>query len=194
MHRGGDGRGESPAYFGDEPAAGTAQVTEGLGDLAPHGRATTTSERPRANSQRTRQTTSPQLQRPRYSAHRTDDADQLLKSVAVSAGEPNKLTGVLYHFALLRRSGDGNAAATAELQQAFFAKFAEGAQDGVGVDAEDGREVARGREPLSLFGFTVCDRAADLRGDLDVEVDGFVTVDLDAQHDATYISSMLVTA
>jgi hypothetical protein len=40
--------------------------------------------------------------------------------------------------------GDGDAAAAAELEQAFVSEESEGAQHGVGVDAENGGEVFRG--------------------------------------------------
>ena len=74
--------------------------------------------------------------------------------------------------ALFGGAGDGDAAAAAEFEQAFVAELAEGAEDGVGVDVEDGGEVFGGWESFAGFGFAVGDRAADLAGDLLVEVGG----------------------
>ena len=62
---------------------------------------------------------------------------------------------------MLGGSGDGDAAAAAELEQAFVAELAECAQDGVGVDAEDGGKVFGRREAFAGLGFAVGDRAAD---------------------------------
>jgi hypothetical protein len=50
--------------------------------------------------------------------------------------------------------------------------LAEGAEDGVGVDAEDRGEVFGGREAFARFRFAVGDGAADFAGDLLVEVEG----------------------
>ena len=58
---------------------------------------------------------------------------------------------------------------------------------------EDGGEVFGGWEAFSGFGFAVCDRAADLAGDLLVEVGGVGLVDLDIQHGASH-SSVIVAS
>ena len=68
---------------------------------------------------------------------------------------------------------------------------AERAENGVGVDAEDGGEVLGGRQALAGLGFAVGDRAADLAGDLLVELEGVVAVDLDTEHGASHSSSFV---
>ena len=90
-------------------------------------------------------------------------------------------------------AGDGDAATAAELEQSFVAQHAKGAEDGVGVDLEDGGEVFGWREPFSGFGFAVCDSAADLAGDLLVEVGGVGFVDLDIQQDASHSSVIMAS-
>jgi hypothetical protein len=94
-----------------------------------------------------------------------DDPDQLVGLVALGAGVVEKLLRLLDDGALLRGAGDGDPAAAAEFEEALVPELAEGAEDGVGVDLEDGGEVFGWREPFSGFGFAACDRAADLAGD-----------------------------
>ena len=89
---------------------------------------------------------------------------------------------------MLGGAGDGDAAAAAEFEEAFVAELAEGAEDGVGVDAEDGGEVFGGWESFAGFGFAVGDGAADLAGDLFVQVEGVVAVELDIPHGASQYS------
>ena len=101
-----------------------------------------------------------------------DDLDEFVGFVALAAGEVEELSGLFDDGAVFGGAGDGDAAAAAELEQAFVAELAEGAEDGVGVDAEDGGEVFGGREAFAGFGFAVCDRAADFAGDLFVELEG----------------------
>jgi hypothetical protein len=55
----------------------------------------------------------------------------------------------------------------------FVAERSQGAEDGVGVDAEEGGKVARRWEALAGFRFAVADRSADLGGDLLVEAVGW---------------------
>ena len=104
--------------------------------------------------------------------------------VAVAAGEVEEFLGLFDDGAVFGVSGDGDAAAAAELEQAFVAELAEGAQDGVGVDAEDGGEVFGGWESFAGFGFAVGDGAADLAGDLFVKLDGAFLVQLVIVDDA----------
>jgi hypothetical protein len=70
--------------------------------------------------------------------------------------------------------------------------LAECAQDGVGVDAEDVGEVFGGWESFAGFGFAVGDGAADLAGDLFVQVEGIVAVELDFPHSASHCSVILM--
>ena len=108
-----------------------------------------------------------------------DDLDEFVGFVALCAGVVEEIFGAFDDGALFGCAGDGDAAAAAELEQAFVAELAEGAEDGVGVDAEDGGEVSGGREPFAGLGFAVGDGAADLGGDLFVQFGGLVAVDLD---------------
>lgn len=105
--------------------------------------------------------------------------------VSVLAGHAGELGRLGDDGALLWRPGDGDAAAAAELEQALVTQRPERAQDGVGVDAELGREVARGRKPLPGLGLAVRDGSPDLRGDLGVQVGWFEGVHLDIQHDTS---------
>jgi hypothetical protein len=117
-----------------------------------------------------------------------DDVDQFVCSVAVGTGEADQRLGLLYHCSAVGGAGDRDASAAAELEQALVAKLAQGPEDGVGVDAENGGEVLRGRQALARLGFSVCDRPADLAGDLLVKVGRVASVDLDIQHDANQSS------
>ena len=101
------------------------------------------------------------------------------------AGHAGELGGLGDDGASLWRPGDGDAAAAAELEQALVTQRSERAQDGVGVDAELGREVARGREPLPGLGLAVGDGSPDLRGDLGVQIGWFEGIHLDIQHDTS---------
>lgn len=105
--------------------------------------------------------------------------------VSVFAGQTGELGCLGDDGAAMWRPGDGDAAAAAELEQALVTKRSERAQDGVGVDAELGREVARGRKPLPGRGLTVRDGSSNLRGDLGVQIRWFGRIHLDIHHDAS---------
>jgi hypothetical protein len=114
----------------------------------------------------------------------SDEVDEFVGFVALGAGVVEEVFGSFDQRALFGCAGDGDAAAAAEFEQAFVAELAEGAEDGVGVDAEDVREVFGGWESFAGFGFAVGDGAADLAGDLFVQVEGVVVIALDISHDA----------
>ena len=107
------------------------------------------------------------------------------------AGEADEVFGAGDDGAAFGAAGDGDAAAAAELEQPFVAEEAQRAQDGVGVDLEHGGEIAGGREALARRCFAVGDRAADLGGDLLVQLDWLVAVDLDTDHGASNSSSIM---
>src|SRR4026207_415256 len=67
-----------------------------------------------------------------------DQVDDFVGVVALGASVVEKVFGVVDEGALFRGAGDRDAAAAAEFEQAFVAELAEGAEDGVGVDAEGG--------------------------------------------------------
>src|SRR5581483_1680383 len=100
-----------------------------------------------------------------------DDVDELVGLVAVRACVVEELFCFFDEDTLLGRAGDGDAAAAPELEEAFVPELAEGAEHGVGVDAENVGEVFRGREPLAGLCLAVGDCTADLAGDLLVQVE-----------------------
>jgi len=106
----------------------------------------------------------------------------------VGAGIVEEFFRSFDHGAVLGCACDGDAAAAAEFEEAFVAELSESAEDGVGVDAEHGREVLGGRESFTGFGFAVGDSAADLARDLFMQVEGVVAVDLDMVHGASHYS------
>jgi hypothetical protein len=75
-----------------------------------------------------------------------------------------------------------DAATAPELKEPLITEKAQGAENGVCVDAEDGRQVAGGRQAFAWFGFTVGDGAADFGGDLLEQVGVVLAVDLDGEH------------
>jgi hypothetical protein len=121
-----------------------------------------------------------------------DEADEFFRFVALGARVVDELFRAFDHGALRRRSGNSDAAAAAKFEQALVAQLAEGAEDGVGVDAEDGREVFRGWESFAALGFAVGDGAADLACDLFVQVEGVVVVALDIPHGDKHYSFILM--
>jgi hypothetical protein len=122
----------------------------------------------------------------------SDEVDEFVWFVALGAGVVEEVFGSFDEGALLGGAGDGDAAAAAEFEQAFVAELAECAEDGVGVDAENVGEVFGGWESFAAFGFAVGDGAADLAGDLFVQVEGVVVVALDISHGAKHYSSILM--
>jgi hypothetical protein len=121
-----------------------------------------------------------------------DDLYEFVDAIAVFTGERHELPRSLDDGTTLGRSRDRDAAAAAEFEQAFVAELAEGAEDGVGVDAENVGEVFGGWESFAGFGFAVGDGAADLACDLFVQVEGVVVVELDISHGAMHYSSILI--
>jgi hypothetical protein len=117
-----------------------------------------------------------------------DYPDQFVGLVTVPAREADEFARARDNGAALRRAGDRDAAAAPKLEQALVAQRSQRAQDRVGVDADDGREVARWRQPLARPRFAFGDRAADLGRDLCVQVGRIMAVDLDAKHGASYTS------
>ncbi len=114
-----------------------------------------------------------------------DDPGELVGSVAVEAGEVEEVLGASDDSTALRCAGDGDAVASSKLEQAFVAQHPQGAEHGVGVDAENGREVFAGRKAFSRLRLTLCDRATDLSSDLLVEVGAVGSIDIDIQYGAS---------
>ena len=121
-----------------------------------------------------------------------DDLYEFVDAIAVFTGERHELPRSLDDRTALGRSRDRDAAAAAELEQAFVAELSEGAEDGVRVHSEDCGEVFGGRESFAGFGFAVGEGAADLACDLFVQVEGVVVVELDTSHGAMHYSFILM--
>jgi len=81
--------------------------------------------------------------------------------------------------AALPRAGDRDTATASKLEQALVAQSPQCAQHRISVDAENGGEVTRRREPLARLRLPFGDRAAELGGHLFVEAQWLVAVDLD---------------
>jgi hypothetical protein len=122
----------------------------------------------------------------------SDDLNEFVGLVTVTVGVMEKLFRALDDGALFGAAGDGDAAAAAEFEEAFVAKLAECAKDGVGIDAEEGGEVFGGWESFAGSGLAVGDGSADLAGDLLVQVEGVAAVEFDIPHCASQYSSILV--
>jgi hypothetical protein len=108
----------------------------------------------------------------------------------VSAAELDELSGLGDDGAALGRPGDVDPPAATELQQTLIAEHPERSQDRVGVDLEDGGEIACRRQPFSGGRLTLGDRTADLARDLFVQNHGSVAVDVDFEHRASDTSFM----
>jgi hypothetical protein len=114
--------------------------------------------------------------------HVLDDLDQFFGAVALLASEADKLASAGDNGSSLGCTGDVDATTTSELQQAFIAKQAKRAENGVRVHAKHGGEITGGREPFAWLCFAVGDSAPDLGGHLLEQVRLFLAVDLDVQH------------
>ena len=123
-----------------------------------------------------------------------DDLDQFVERVALLAGELDEVSCLLDDCALFGSAGDGDAAPSAELEQAFVAEGTESAEYGVRVDADDGGEVSGWWESFAWFGFTVCDGATDGCGGLFEQRHVAVMIELAKSNHASYISTIVVGA
>ena len=122
-----------------------------------------------------------------------NDLDQFVERVALSAGELDEVSCLLDDCALFGSGGDGDAASSAELEQAFVAEGTEGAQHGVRVDAHDGGKVSGWWQSFAWFGFTVCDGATDCCGGLFEQRHVAVVVELAIANHASYSSTIVAS-
>lgn len=86
-------------------------------------------------------------------------------------------------------AGDMDAAAAAEFQKALVAEQSQGAQHGVGVHPQDGREVPGGGQSLTGACLSIGNRPSDLPGDLVMEQSRVGSIYLDLEHCASYDST-----
>jgi len=128
----------------------------------------------------------------RRSGEVLDDLNQLVDLVPVVARKPDKLLGLGNDRAAAGRAGNRDPAPASELQQSLVAQFPQGPEDGVRVDAECLREIARRRKAFSGLRLPVCDRPTDLPGDLLVQLHGRVTIHLDFSDGADHSSFILL--
>ena len=121
-----------------------------------------------------------------------DHLDELVDGVSLPASELDQLPHLLDDGAALGCPGHGDSASASKLEQPFVLKQPQRAQDGVGVDSENGREVSGWWESFTGLGFAVCDRASYLGGDLEIEeVAAVFLVHLDTYQCTRDTSSML---
>jgi hypothetical protein len=118
-----------------------------------------------------------------------DQADEFVGFAALGSSVVEEVSCAFDEGALFGGAGDGDTPAASEFEQAFVAELAEGAQDGVGVNAEDRSEVLRRREAFPRLRLAFGDRPADLGCDLCVEVGRVGPVDLDTKHGASDTSA-----
>ena len=87
-----------------------------------------------------------------------DHLDELVDGVSLRAGELDQLSHLLHDGAALGCPGHRDPATATKLEQPLVLEQPQRAQDGVGVDAEDGREVSCRWESLAGLRLPVCDR------------------------------------
>jgi hypothetical protein len=97
----------------------------------------------------------------------------------VSAGKVDQFPDPRQDSTSLRRAGDGDSPAPLKVEDALVSKGSERPEDGVGMHSEYGRQVACGWEALARSHLTFGDVPPDLRCDLLMQRDGFVSGDLD---------------
>ena len=121
-----------------------------------------------------------------------DHLDELVDGVSLSASELDKLSHFLDDGAALGCPGNRDSPTAAKLEQPLVLKQPQRAQDGVGVDSENGREVSRRRESFTGLRFAVCDRTPYLGGDLEIEeVGAGFLVHLDTNQCTSNTSSLV---
>src|SRR5581483_7007492 len=122
------------------------------------------------------------------SAEVFDHLDQFGAAVAVPAGEGDEVASASGDGAAVGCTRDRDASAAPELKQPLVSEGAQRPQDCVGVDADHGGQIPCRWQALAWAGLAVGDCAADLGRDLLVQARRIVVVDLDPEHDASYIS------
>jgi hypothetical protein len=105
--------------------------------------------------------------------------------ITLLSREANELSRASDDGASLWAAGDCDAATATELKQPFGTQYAEGAEDGVGVDAKDCGQVARRRQPFAGFRLAVGDRTSDLACYLLVQLGRLFAAELDSEHGAS---------
>ncbi len=125
------------------------------------------------------------------SAHALDHLDELVHGISLPASELDQLPDPLHDGSALGRPGHRDPAPTSKFEQALVLKQPQRAQDGVGVDTEDSREVSSRRKSFTGLRLPVCDRTPYLGGDLEIEVGPVLLVHLDTNQCASNTSSLV---
>lgn len=107
------------------------------------------------------------------------------------AGKQDELAGAFHDGSPLWAAGNADSPSAPKLKQALVPQGAKRTQDRVRIYAEHGGQVTCWRQAPSSLGLALGDCAADVRGDLFVEVGRIVAVDLDSKHGASNNSSIV---
>jgi hypothetical protein len=118
-----------------------------------------------------------------------DHLDELVDGISLAASELDELPNFLHDGSALGRPGHDRAATASKFEQPLVLKQPQRAQDGVGVDPQDGRKVSCRRKSLTGLRLSVRDRTPNLGGDLLIEVGPSCLVQLDTNHCASNTSS-----
>lgn len=128
------------------------------------------------------------------SGQASDDLDQLVGPVALTPGEVHQFPSLDDEGVVLRRAGDGDPPAPAELEETFVPEETERTEHRVGVDAQHRRQVPGRGQALAGAGLPVGDGPSDRGGDLFVKGQRVGAIDLDVDHGATHTSTMSTEA
>jgi hypothetical protein len=98
------------------------------------------------------------------------------------AGEAEQLDSLCDDDAMRGLADDGDDTTPPELEHPFISEHPQGPQDGVGMDTEYGRHVTRRREAAAGTDVPSADVVSDRGGNLLVQREISVPLDLDIQH------------
>ena len=99
---------------------------------------------------------------------------------------------MLDNCALSGSGGDGDPAASAELEQAFVAERTESTKHGVGVGAQDGSKISGWWQPFTGLGFAVRDGTTDRCRGLFVQRHLAAVIELAIHNHTSYSSTIVV--
>jgi hypothetical protein len=115
----------------------------------------------------------------RSSGYAFDDLEQFVEAITVAAGEHDELSSLLHDRSPFRRARHGDAPPAAEFEDPFVTQQSQRAEDCVGVHPRERQRGPSQGEAVARPRLAVCDRAADIAGNLLVEVGRIRSVDLD---------------
>jgi hypothetical protein len=100
---------------------------------------------------------------------RLDENDDFISSVALGPRVVEEFVDPEHHGTTLRRADDSYPSSAREIEQTFLTKYVQGSNDGVLIHTEDGGEVHRWRQALTLNDLSVGDGSTNLCGHLFVQ-------------------------